>query len=203
MGDLFINGNSVDISNQSIATFKDVIEWTKKQHLPNGHIISNIVLNRAEVSLEQENEQAGLPVEQIDELMIFTNSPNNIAIEAIRNTSNQIYSLKEYFGKSADFFRMGDISQAYTAYIEAINELSKFIDFLNLISPYFASMEQLQSMEIFAEFSKDFLVTAKELLEAQENDDWILLADLIEYELHPLLERWEEISMDICQQLAA
>jgi hypothetical protein len=36
-----------------------------------------------------------------------------------------------------------------------------------------------------------------ELLEVQENEDWILLADLVEYEFLPVVDKWKKVVVQL------
>lgn len=41
-----------------------------------------------------------------------------------------------------------------------------------------------------------------EMSDVLENEDWILLADLLEYEFLPLCEEWRAVSEDLHRQMA-
>jgi hypothetical protein len=40
------------------------------------------------------------------------------------------------------------------------------------------------------------------MIEVQENEDWILLADLLEYEFLPVVEKWEPVVQDLEKRIA-
>jgi hypothetical protein len=47
-----------------------------------------------------------------------------------------------------------------------------------------------------------FSTLMNEMIEVQENEDWILLADLLEYEFLPVVEKWEPVVQDLEKRIA-
>jgi hypothetical protein len=47
-----------------------------------------------------------------------------------------------------------------------------------------------------------FSTLLNEMIEVQENEDWVLLADLLEYEFLPVVEKWVPVVKDLEKRVA-
>jgi hypothetical protein len=51
----------------------------------------------------------------------------------------------------------------------------------------------LQEQKVFNEAVEEISSLLGEMTEVMENEDWILLADLLEYEFLPAVDKWKQV----------
>ena len=110
--------------------------------------------------------------------------------------ANNLDNAKEYleklipgFQKAADLFRMGNEQEAHKFYLQILDGIDWFSQVAQTIVN--SRENELEGQDLKDRQGKltDFMT---QMLEANENQDWVLLADLLEYEMIPLYEDWRE-----------
>jgi hypothetical protein len=59
---------------------------------------------------------------------------------------------------------------------------------------------EIKGMDIETYYTR-LIKLIDEMLDVQEDEDWILLADLIEYELAPIMNKWKEFLMEAKKEI--
>ena len=73
---------------------------------------------------------------------------------------------------------------------ECGNDLADIFDGINWLTQVIALTKEIQKEEIDATEINDFM---EEMAEGFEDEDYILMADLFEYEVLPILNNWNEV----------
>ncbi len=115
--------------------------------------------------------------------------------------ANNLANAKEYleklipgFQKAADLFRMGNEQEANKYYLQIIDGIDWFSQVALTIINAQQHILEGQSLE---ERQKKLNELMGQMLEANKNQDWVLMADLLEYELMPFYEEWQKVLMQI------
>lgn len=104
----------------------------------------------------------------------------------------------EYLGQltpvvleTASLLRSGDDFRAQESYISVVGSLEAFTTVLACITTALGIdvTAATPAGDAFSRMNSIF----QEMISAQENYDWVMLADLLEYELSPNLELWKGI----------
>ncbi|MZH45545.1 MAG: hypothetical protein F3739_00680 [Nitrospinae bacterium] len=115
--------------------------------------------------------------------------------------ANNLSNAKEYleklipgFQKAADLFRMGNEQEANKFYLQIIDGIDWFSQVvLTIINAQQHALDG-QSLE---ERQKKLNELMGQMLEANKNQDWVLMADLLEYEMVPFYEEWQKVLLNI------
>ena len=110
--------------------------------------------------------------------------------------ANNLGNAKEYleklipgFQQAADLFRMGNEQEAHKFYLQILDGVDWFSQVVvNIVKSWGKEIEG-QSLEDRQETLTGLMA---QMLEANQNQDWVLLADLLEYEMIPYYEDWRE-----------
>ncbi|VAX15321.1 hypothetical protein MNBD_NITROSPINAE03-574, partial [hydrothermal vent metagenome] len=95
----------------------------------------------------------------------------------------------------ADQFRMGSPEEASRILLQAIEGIGSFIELLSAVRLVTGSELSDLSYEnkSLKEREEKLLDITKKIQASQEEKDWITIADLLEYELGPLMTEWKEM----------
>ena len=181
-----INGAETEESSFQGETLKEVLDAILKSRQDS--YIRRIWLEGQEVSSSAQ-----------DTLMTSTSSIELLELELAYLAdllANNLGNAKEYleklipgFQKAADLFRMGNEQEAHKYYLQILDGIDWFSQVvLNIVKSRGNEVEG-QSLGDRQERLTGLMV---QMLEANQNQDWVLLADLLEYEMIPFYEDWQE-----------
>ena len=181
-----INGAETEESAFQGETLKEVLDAILKNRQDS--YIRRIWLEGQEVSSSAQ-----------DTLMTSTSSIELLELELAYLAdllANNLGNAKEYleklipgFQKAADLFRMGNEQEAHKFYLQILDGIDWFSQVvLNIVKSRRNEVEG-QSFEDRQERLTGLMA---QMLEANQNQDWVLLADLLEYEMIPFYEDWQE-----------
>ncbi len=116
----------------------------------------------------------------------------NAIKESVRDARYSAQKLSEVFTDNIQPLRMGENETVFVNFIHNIKELECFLDFIKELKDGMSFFDGfgLPSDPIMSQDSG--LNLFNEMNSALEAKDWIMLSDLIEYELSPLLMKEDE-----------
>jgi molybdopterin converting factor small subunit len=112
------------------------------------------------------------------------------------NLANALDYLKKLipgFEKAADFFRTGNEQEANKYYLQVLDGVEWFSQVVNIIMRPGESELPDADAENLQKRQEKLTGLMNQMLEANQNQDWVLLADILEYEMVPFYNDWEEI----------
>ena len=115
--------------------------------------------------------------------------------------ANNLSNAKEYleklipgFQKAADLFRMGNEQEANKFYLQIIDGIDWFSQ---VVLTIINAQQHVLEGQSLAERQKKLNELMGQMLEANKNQDWVLMADLLEYEMVPFYEEWQKVLLNI------
>ena len=85
--------------------------------------------------------------------------------------------------------------EANKHYLQCVEGLTWFQEVVDNISKLLN--QEFEKLDIgsksFGELQNQILSITKEISDSQTKKDWVMLADILEYELNPYLEEWQSI----------
>ncbi|MCF7809425.1 hypothetical protein K9N50_00400 [bacterium] len=187
----------------------DQVMDTVKEAVPNkDNSILKVNLNGEDITGKDWEGFSDLAVGEISTLEIETGDVRKIAVETIDTLSEFIGKLSEQLKIAAEIFRLGDESKAMAAYGSALDGVQLVNHTLALIERNLgmdSDSNKVGSNDSMKSFTSLEPIIS-DMLSAQQQNDMVLLADLIEYELIPhfeerqqLLETWKEVNECVTQ----
>lgn len=187
-----IDDVEVTLVSTTPADFKSLMMHLEKDHVPPGRYVTVLKLNDESLSEEQEIAFGEHPVTEIESLEISTSPAADLANETLMDYQDYLPKLSEQFEKCAKEFRGGDHQKAFMLFSSSIEFISAFIEILdNIRRTFLIDYSTIRCNDkTMMDLNLKMNGLAKEILEASEKTDWTHLADLLDYELSPLLYEW-------------
>lgn len=189
---IFVNGVENTLSFQG-GTLGELLDQLLTQEPGQGNFFSNIRLNDADVASDSA-ETRQTPISQIETLETEIASLSEILEKNIINAQNYLKKLLPGIQKAADLFRSGSEQEANKFFINIIDGMDWFSEVMDTI----AKVDDLQTEAVvldrknFEARQEKLVGWTQEMVEANKNNDWVLLADLLEYEILPYYAEWDE-----------
>jgi len=137
----------------------------------------------------------------VGELALATQTPGGLLEASLRVSQEWLPPLRAELTGCADHFRLGDDAQAIEALMRVVEGLRLLFVGVGQIQRLLDS-HGLDAEGRVASFQAEIPRLLDEIIEAQEGRDWILLADLLEYDVTEQLALWEEASGHLLESLA-
>jgi hypothetical protein len=189
---IMIDGEPVALAPGDHADFKSLLEHLAKEHVPSGRVITAMRLNEEFLTEEQEIAFGATPVSDIELLELETSSTDELAVETLMDYQDYLPKLSEQFERCAKEFRGGDQRKAFALFGGSVEFIAAFIDILDHIRKvFFIDFSKIECGDkTLMDLNLRMHSLSQEILESSEKADWALLADLLDFELSPLLYEW-------------
>ena len=159
-----------------------------------GSYIRCIWLDKKEASPDDHETLQKNPTD-IQSLEVELANLKDLAANNLANALDYLKRLIPGFEKAASLFRTGNEQEANRYYLQILEGIDWFSQVVNLImkpeTGYpIGSDSDNESLEVRQKKLTDLM---SQMLEANKKQDWVLLADLLEYEMLPFYQDWEKI----------
>jgi len=132
----------------------------------------------------------------VAELRLETQPPRALLAGSLRVSREWLPPLRTELGGCAERFRMGEDAQAIASLIRVVEGLRLLFVGVGQIQRLAAGQGLFAgtglSEHVVSDFQGEIPRLLDEIIQAQEGRDWILLADLLEYDVMDRLAQWEE-----------
>ena len=190
-----INGSLVNKSIEHINNLEEILINLSDTSLPPNHLVGSVTVNGNEFSEVFPGQAKEIAAVNINDLDIETVSLEKFAEAAIKDSAFFVKNIITSVNKTAELFRIYDETEANEKMAQIIDPLRALIVFINstrIDLKWDFENDQIDGHPIVKDWEKLHSVI-DELKLTQEEGDWILYADLLEYELVPVLNVWVNI----------
>ena len=186
---IVIDGQKTELSLNNFENLEQVFLQMKDDGKLNDRIVTDVYVNSEPFSEIYPHQSEDVDTSGIQSLEIRTMDTDRMAAEITR----ELYKVVTLMGKGgdrvADLFRQADDAEALETYQDLMDVLRDFVAMVGVLRDEY-SLKEHESFNVAAE---EFDALFGEMAEVLENEDWILLADLLEYEFKPAVERWKKV----------
>lgn len=160
-------------------------------------IIEKIILNDVEIN-EFYLRESKIEKDDIKEIRFITQAVDDLIIETLLEIESYLPRLKSGCSDTADFYRKSELEKASQKYELVLKGLSWYSESIFKIT-------NLLDKNKFKQIVNDNLVylnkQLEELKKAQSNNDNILIADILEYEIIDLIDNFIELNNNILKEI--
>ena len=155
-----------------------------------GSYIRRIWLDQQEFPADDQETLQKKPTD-INSLEVELANLKDLVATNLSNALDYLEKLIPGFDQAADLFRMGNEQEANKFYIQILDGMDWFSEVVNVVmSSEGEGQEPENSLRIRQAKLTDLM---SQMLEANKNQDWVLLADILEYEMTPFYKEWQTI----------
>lgn len=193
--EISVDRQRIELGEAQINNLEEVLMKVMSEHAHMGKVITAVKLNGASYSEKNPHDAAHVPLKDISTLEIDTMSANEMARHFFTNGGKYLDLLIKGAEKISELFRIADETEANEHYVEYLENLRLFLQMIAQCTDVLhidLSTIPFQKATVKDEIQKLSSVI-DQILKVQEDEDWVMLADLLEYELVPLLKGWNEI----------
>jgi len=190
-----VNGRAVDSQVKVSTNLEDLLVDLSENCLPEDHLVGTVRLNGNEFNEAYSRQARDICISTVNNLDITTVSLEQFACAAIKDCAVFLDNIAQCTIKTAELFRIADECEAneqYAKLIDSLRALYQFIDQSRQVTRWNFDKSMYERTPIRDHWVR-LTAIVDDLKNIQEESDWVLLADLLEYELTPCLMCWREI----------
>jgi hypothetical protein len=181
-----------------LSSLNQILKYVEDTHLSSDSVIRNIKLDG--LPMVSDDWRKGFPesVREIgkrEKIEIFTGSVLAIALESIDESMAYLDRIERLTPSLAESFQISPGPEAY----ENLRHLYEGFYCLNTLleklqARFDLKIEDIPIGEIpVRQHIQKFASVLTELIQSQEQRDFVLMSDLLQYEIYPLIPVWKEM----------
>tara|TARA_B100001123_G_C14953707_1_gene884783 strand:+ start:155 stop:742 length:588 start_codon:yes stop_codon:yes gene_type:complete len=155
-----------------------------------GSYIRRIWLDQKEFPADDQEILQKKPAD-ISSLEVELANLKDLLATNLSNAMEYLEKLIPGFDQAADLFRMGNEQEANKYYIQILDGMDWFSEVINMVMGAQGKGSEPEDTLRLRQVKLTDLMS--QMLEANKNQDWVLLADILEYEMIPFYKEWQTI----------
>ena len=196
---IVIDGKQYDIGAVNFQNLEQVFSKVVEDGHLQDRIVTDVMINDEPFTEIYPHQSEDIEMSDVTSVEIVTMSAGDMAVEVTLELYKVVNIMSEGGKRVASLFRQADDAEALDTYQDLLEVVRNFLRTIGVLrdeyslgnnAEYTKSAEELN--ELFTEMSS-----------VLENEDWILLADLLEYEFLPAVEKWKKVIKNLRDDIRA
>jgi len=186
---IVIDGKPYDIG---IANFQN-LEQVFTKVVEDGHledrIVTDVMVNNEHFTEIYPHQSEDINLSEVQSVEIVTMSTGEMAVEVTLELYKVVNLMSEGGKRVAQLFRQADDAEALDTYQDLLEVIRNFLRTIGVLRDEYSLKDNIEYTKAAEELNELFT----EMSSVLENEDWILLADLLDYEFLPAVEKWKKV----------
>lgn len=186
---ILIDGQKQDMEVSSFQNLDQIFIKVMEEGALEDRVVTDVFVNDKPFSEIYPHQAEDIDLSDVKSVEIRTLGVAEVAVEITRELYKVVTLMGEGATRVAQMFRQADDAEALETYQDLLDVTRDFIGMVSVLRGEFALKDHKEFLEASDQLSGLFT----EMTEVLENEDWILLADLLEYEFLPAVNRWKKV----------
>ena len=186
---IIIDGRPMDMNMAAFSNLEEILVQVIKDDYLEKRVVTDVLLNKEPFNEIYPHQAEDIEVSEIETLEIQTVPLNEMAGSVTEELYKVIHIMGEGSREIARLFRQADDAEALEMLQDLLEVTREFLGMVGLLRYEYVTPGS-DSIDDRIEAISSLL---GEMIEVLENEDWILLADLLEYEFLPTVKDWEGV----------
>ena len=184
-----IDGKTIALDIKHYANLEEVIVVTSKDASLENRVITDVFLNGELFSELYPHQAEDIAIDEVQSLEIRSVPIGQMALDM----TNELHKVTQLMANGsrtvARLFRQADDDEALEMLQDVLDVAKDFMGMLGVLRAEFF----IKGDDVFSANVDTFSNLLGEMTEVLQNEDWILLADLLEFEFVPVCENWKQV----------
>ena len=184
-----IDGKQYDIGSQNFENLEQVFNKVVEDGHLEDRIVTDVKINEEPFTEIYPHQAEDMEMSEIESVEIVTMATDDMAVEITLELYKVVNIMAEGSKRVAELFRQADDAEALETYQDLIDVMRNFLNMIGVLRDQYSLNDHPEFLDSAEELNNMFT----EMGSVLENEDWILLADLLEYEFLPAVEKWKRV----------
>ncbi|WP_319543640.1 hypothetical protein [uncultured Pseudodesulfovibrio sp.] len=186
---IIIDGKQYDIGSNNFENLEQVFNKVVEDGHLEDRVVTDVRVNEESFSEIYPHQAEDIEMSEIESVEIVTMATNEMAVEITLELYKVVNLMSEGGKRVAELFRQADDAEALETYQDLIDVIRNFLNMIGILRDEYSLKDHPEYVSSAEEMNDMFT----EMGNVLENEDWILLADLLEYEFLPAVEKWKKV----------
>ena len=186
---IVIDGQDSGLQVNNFTNLEDLLVKVMGDDVLDNRMVTDVFVNKEAFSEIYPHQAEDISTDEIESVEIVTMAVPEMAVNIVR----ELYKVVSLMGHGcrtvADLFRRGDDAEALELYQDLLDVTRDFLGMVSVLRDEFS----VEDHDIMQSNIEEITSLFSEMIEVSENEDWILLADLLEYEFLASVEKWKTV----------
>ncbi len=193
--EIVLDTQKIELEESQVNNLEEVLLNLMTDKIKPNKTITAVKLNGDLYSEKVPHDAAKIMTSEIKKLEVETMSTEEVAWHFLIKSGEHLDQIIENAQWVSELFRIADAKEAneqYAGFVESLRHFLKMVNEVKSILNYNFLKISFQDGSIETKVEK-LSALMDQMIRVQEEEDWVMLADFIEYELVPLLGEWKSI----------
>jgi len=186
---ILIDGQKQDLDIAGFENLDQIFIKMMEDGSLEDRVVTDVLVNDKPFSEIYPHQAEDIDLHDVQSVEIRTLGVSEVAVEITRELYKVVTLMGEGATRVAEMFRQADDAEALETYQDLLDVTRDFIGMISTLRSEFALKDHKEFLAASEQLSSLFT----EMTEVLANEDWILLADLLEYEFLPAVNRWKKV----------
>ncbi|MDL2271782.1 hypothetical protein LJC23_01975 [Desulfovibrio sp. OttesenSCG-928-I05] len=189
---IVIDGRQSTMDLGNFANLEEVLVKVMEDEIEPGHIVTDVIVNDEAFSEIYPHQAEDIERDELRSVEVRSVSMEEMAGDIVEEMVKVIGIMQNGSKNVAGMFRQGDTSEALEVLQDLLDVARRFLGTIGMLSERFQDGDTA-----LVRHGEELSDLVEEMVDVMDNQDWLLLADLLEYELIPSLETWHTVLADL------
>jgi len=186
---IIIDGKQYDIGAKNFENLEQVFTKVVADGHLEDRIVTDVKVNAEPFTEIYPHQAEDIAMSEVESVEIVTMATDDMAVEITLELYKVVNLMSEGGKRVAALFRQADDAEALETYQDLIDVIRNFLNMVGVLRDEYSLKDYPEYISGAEELNTMFT----EMNSVLENEDWILLADLLEYEFLPAVEKWKKV----------
>lgn len=186
---IIIDGQQSQMHIGNFANLEEILVQVVNEDAMNNRIVTDVIVNQETFSEIYPHQAEDIASDLLRSVEVRSVPVSEMAV----NIAREMYKVSQIMANGSRqvsrMFRQAEDAEALELLQDLLDVTRDFMAMLSVLRSEFS----LGNSKDFTQNSDQFSALLSEMTEVLENEDWILLADLLEYEFLPVCENWKKV----------
>jgi len=186
---IVIDGTQTGLNINNFANLEEILVKVMSDGTLENRVVTDVLVDDEAFSEIYPHQAEDIVAGDFARVEIKTVPVQDMAVNITRELYKVVRLMHEGGRHVAELFRQADDAEALELYQDLLSVTRDFLAMIGVLRDEFS----LTNHPEFSQAVEDISELFSEMTEVMENEDWILLADLLEYEFTPAVEKWKKV----------
>ncbi len=195
---IIVDGTQSEKNISTFANLEEILKDVMQDEKMENRVVTDVFVNNEAFSEIYPHQAEDIESSEITSVEVRSMPLSEMAVEMSAEMGKVAQMMEHGARQVSRLFRQAEDTDALELFQDLLDVTRDFMGMISALRSRYAT----GNLEDFAEKTESFSNLLSEMSDVLENEDWILLADLLEYEFIPQCEDWRIISENLHVQVS-
>lgn len=194
---IVIDGKETELRVNNFGNLEELLVKMTEDKLFEDRVVTDVLVNKETFSEIYPHQAEDMLMSDVESVEIVTMAVPEMAVNITRELYKVVRIMHEGASSVSELFRRADDAEALELFQDLLDVIRDFLGMVGALRDEFSLKDNVE----FSQCSDELTELFSEMIEVTENEDWILLADLLEYEFMPAADKWKKVIANLREDI--